>query len=89
LLIQLSPGQSDQRSQPFKDPNESLNSALAAQKRPERLPGLTATNAAHLIPDAIRKRFAQGWKQHVPLHYLTDSYYSHDNAAVAKDLDDT
>ncbi|KAJ7355274.1 hypothetical protein DFH08DRAFT_621579, partial [Mycena albidolilacea] len=58
-------------------------------KRPERQLGLTATNAAHLVPEAIRKRFAQGWKQHVPLHFLTDSYCSHDNAETAKELDDT
>lgn len=40
------------------------------------------------MPDAIRKRFAQGWKQHIPLQYLTDSFCSQDNAASAKELDD-
>ncbi|KAJ6451220.1 hypothetical protein C8R47DRAFT_1084167 [Mycena vitilis] len=71
------------------EPIDAVNSALVAQKRPERQCGLTASNAAHLIPDAIRKRFAQGWKQHVPLHFLTDKYCSRDNVETTKELDDT
>ncbi|KAJ7627916.1 hypothetical protein DFH06DRAFT_1006615, partial [Mycena polygramma] len=70
-------------------PIDVVNSALVAQKRPERQRGLTATNAAYLIPDAICKRFAQGWKQHVPLHFLTDKYCSRDNVKTTKELDDT
>ncbi|KAJ7315254.1 hypothetical protein DFH08DRAFT_972270 [Mycena albidolilacea] len=70
-------------------PVDTADIALAANKRPERQLGLTATNAAHLVPEATRKRFAQGWKQHVPLHFLTDSYCSYDNTETAKELDDT
>ncbi|KAJ7501673.1 hypothetical protein B0H11DRAFT_2224552 [Mycena galericulata] len=70
-------------------PEDATNAALAAQKRPRRQPGLTASNSGHLVPDAIRKRFAAGWKQHVPLYHLTDSYSSHDNTETAKELDDT
>ncbi|KAJ6603847.1 hypothetical protein B0H10DRAFT_1957654 [Mycena sp. CBHHK59/15] len=67
----------------------TIPTALAAQKRPERQPGLTATNAASLIPDAIRKRFATGgWKTHISLHYLKDDFCSHNNTVSAKELDD-
>ncbi|KAJ7433347.1 hypothetical protein FB451DRAFT_1064480, partial [Mycena latifolia] len=67
---------------------DATDKALASNKRPERQPGLTATNAAHLVPDAIRKRFIQGWTKHVPLHYLTDAFCSHDNLASAKELNE-
>ena len=36
------------------------------------MPGLTGTNAAFLVPDHIRKKFAEGWNIHVPLTFLTD-----------------
>jgi hypothetical protein len=36
------------------------------------MPGLVSTNAAFLVPDPIRKKFAEGWTVHVPLTYLTD-----------------
>lgn len=37
-----------------------------------RTPGLVGTNAAFLVPDHIRKKFADGWNMHIPLTYLTD-----------------
>ncbi|KAJ7112063.1 hypothetical protein C8R43DRAFT_1159290, partial [Mycena crocata] len=69
-------------------PTDAVRTALAAQKRPERQRGLLATNASYLVPDAIHKRFAAGLKTHVPLHYLTDAFCSHNNIASAKELDD-
>ncbi|KAJ7719800.1 hypothetical protein DFH07DRAFT_761014, partial [Mycena maculata] len=63
--------------------------ALASRKRPERQPGLTASDAAHLIHESVRKRFATGpWSQHLPLHLLTDAYCARDNSVTAKELDD-
>jgi hypothetical protein len=41
-------------------------------KRPARIPGLVGSNAAFLVPDFVRKKFADGWVSHVPLTYLTD-----------------
>ena len=43
-----------------------------ARKRPPRVPGLAGTNAAFLVPDHIRKKFADGWTVHIPLTFLTD-----------------
>ncbi|KAJ6537924.1 hypothetical protein B0H19DRAFT_1079022 [Mycena capillaripes] len=59
-----------------------------SRKRPARIPGLTASNAGYLIPEAIRKKFADGWKTHVPLQYLTDTYYSFTNQS-SKELNDS
>ena len=42
------------------------------RKRPARIPGLLGTSAAFLVPDHIRKKFADGWNVHVPLTFLTD-----------------
>jgi hypothetical protein len=47
-------------------------SLTSARKRPARIPGLVSTNAAFLVPDNIRKKFAEGWVSHVPLTFLTD-----------------
>ncbi|KAJ7336791.1 hypothetical protein DFH08DRAFT_705812, partial [Mycena albidolilacea] len=40
------------------------------------------------IPEAIRKKFSgpEGWKTHVPLHFLTDNYCSLANHAPMKEL---
>lgn len=43
-----------------------------SRRRPERTPGMAGTNAAFLVPDYIRKKFADGWNVHVPLTFLTD-----------------
>jgi hypothetical protein len=43
-----------------------------SRKRPTRTPGLVSANAAFLVPDHIRKKFADGWSVHVPLTFLTD-----------------
>jgi hypothetical protein len=43
-----------------------------SRKRPARIPGFTGSNAAFLVPDHIRKKFADGWNVHIPLTYLTD-----------------
>ncbi|KAJ7844036.1 hypothetical protein B0H13DRAFT_1453042, partial [Mycena leptocephala] len=42
----------------------------------------------YLIPEAIRKKFVDGWKTHVPLHYLIDKYCALSNQASAKELND-
>ena len=42
------------------------------RRRPALIPGLVGTNAAFLVPDHIRKKFAEGWTSHVPRTYLTD-----------------
>jgi hypothetical protein len=41
-------------------------------KRPARVPGLVGSNAAFIVPDFVRRKFAEGWINHVPLTYLTD-----------------
>jgi hypothetical protein len=41
-------------------------------RRPARVPGLVGSNAAFLVPDYVRKKFADGWASHVPLTYLTN-----------------
>ncbi|KAJ7612921.1 hypothetical protein DFH06DRAFT_1370891, partial [Mycena polygramma] len=58
------------------------------RKRPARIPGLTASSVSFLIPEAIRKKFADGWKTHVPLQFLTDKYCSFANKSSAKELND-
>ena len=44
----------------------------ASRKCPACVPGLAGTNAAFLVPDYIRKKFAKGWNVHVPLTFLMD-----------------
>jgi hypothetical protein len=46
--------------------------AASTRKRPARIPGLTGSSAAYLVPDNIRKKFSDGWNVHVPLTFLTD-----------------
>ena len=53
-------------------PVPATNPATPSRKRPARTPGLAGTSAAFLVPDNIRKKFADGWNVHVPLTYLTD-----------------
>ena len=53
-------------------PIPPLNPLTPSRKRPARTPGLTGNNAAFLVPDHIRKKFADGWSVHVPLTFLTD-----------------
>ena len=48
------------------------NHLTPARKRPARVPGLVGTSAAYMVPDKIRKKFAEGWVTHVPLTFLTD-----------------
>ncbi|KAJ7227594.1 hypothetical protein B0H12DRAFT_1030338, partial [Mycena haematopus] len=57
---------------------------------PKRTPGLTASSAGYLIPDAVRKKFTgpRGWDSHVPLHFLTDKFCAFANSAAAKELND-
>ncbi|KAK7012420.1 hypothetical protein R3P38DRAFT_2550153 [Favolaschia claudopus] len=71
-------------------PSDLASAALLAQKRPERVDGLQATSAASLVPEIARKRFAEGWRKHVPLNLLTDEACSILNrVAAAKEFDDT
>jgi hypothetical protein len=53
-------------------PTPTVGTSTSSRKRPARTLGLVGTNAAFLIPDHIRKKFADGWTSHVPLTYLTD-----------------
>ncbi|KAJ7157722.1 hypothetical protein C8R43DRAFT_830636, partial [Mycena crocata] len=55
---------------------------------PTRIPGLTASNAGYLTPDAVRKKFIDGWKMHVPLHLLTDTFCAFSTTASTKELND-
>ena len=43
-----------------------------SHKHPARFPGLASTNATFLVPDYVRKKFAEGWNVHVPLTFLMD-----------------
>ncbi|KAJ7602375.1 hypothetical protein FB45DRAFT_1015492 [Roridomyces roridus] len=57
--------------------------------RPDRQPGLIASNASFIIPEAIRKKFSSGgWSVHVPLDYLTDKFCGASNAGATKALND-
>ncbi|KAJ7724787.1 hypothetical protein B0H16DRAFT_1245203, partial [Mycena metata] len=60
------------------------------RKRPARTPGLKASSAGFLVPDAIRKKFSgpRGWDSHVPLNFLTDKFCAFANTAAAKELND-
>ncbi|KAJ7769488.1 hypothetical protein B0H16DRAFT_1227418, partial [Mycena metata] len=71
-------------------PATPATTATASRKRPSRVPGLTASNAGYLIPEAVRKRFSgpNGWTSHLPLHLLTDKFCSFNNQASAKELND-
>ncbi|KAJ7636340.1 hypothetical protein FB45DRAFT_742856, partial [Roridomyces roridus] len=61
----------------------------AGRTRPEREPGLVASNASFIVPDAIRKKFSSGgWSTHVPLDYLTDKFCGITNAGATKALND-
>ncbi|KAJ7679832.1 hypothetical protein B0H17DRAFT_848604, partial [Mycena rosella] len=60
----------------------------ASRKRPARQPGLVASSASSLIPEAIRKKFIAGWDSHVPLHYLTDKFCGLNNGVAARALND-
>ena len=50
----------------------TVNPLTPARKRPARVPGLVGTSAAFIVPDNIRKKFAEGWVVHIPLTFLTD-----------------
>ncbi|KAJ7776686.1 hypothetical protein B0H14DRAFT_3508268 [Mycena olivaceomarginata] len=68
--------------------NTHISAASNSRKRPPRTPGLAASNAGYLIPEAIRAKFEQGWKSIVPLHFLTDKFCAHSNLAAAQELND-
>ncbi|KAK7025697.1 hypothetical protein R3P38DRAFT_3193215 [Favolaschia claudopus] len=70
-------------------PSDSAGAALLAQKRPERIDGLVATSAGSVVPEAARKRFAEGWKRHVPLNLLSDEACAIGNRAAAKEFEDS
>ncbi|KAJ7120593.1 hypothetical protein C8R43DRAFT_900594, partial [Mycena crocata] len=53
-----------------------------------REPGLVASNASYITPEAIRKKFIQGWTTHVPLQYLTDKFCGLNNGTAARALND-
>ncbi|KAG8921451.1 hypothetical protein FRC02_000229 [Tulasnella sp. 418] len=37
-------------------------------------PGLVSEGTIFVVPDAIQRKFENGWKEHIPLMYLTDKY---------------
>lgn len=47
---------------------------LAPRQRPAIVPGQVAEETIAIVPDAVRKLFANGWTSYVPLTYLTDEY---------------
>ncbi|KAJ6447581.1 hypothetical protein C8R45DRAFT_850757, partial [Mycena sanguinolenta] len=63
---------------------------VMGRKRPSRVLGATTSASGALIPEAIRKKFSgpDGWKTHVPLHFLTDKYCSISNHASTEELND-
>ncbi|KAJ7323939.1 hypothetical protein DFH08DRAFT_711442 [Mycena albidolilacea] len=49
---------------------------------------LVASNASYIVPEAIRKKFAQSGSFRVPLQYLNDRFCGMGNAAASKALND-
>ena len=72
----------------FAPPVITTGALSASRKRPARQPGLVASSASSLIPEAIRKKFIAGWDSHVPLHYLTDKFCGLNNGVAARALND-
>lgn len=64
-----------------------VNPATSTRKRPTRVPGLVGSSAAFLVPDNIRKKFAEGWNVHVPLTFLTDKGCLFKDKSVANSQD--
>jgi len=48
--------------------------AAPISPRPLRIPGATVSGIELPIPPWVRKEFASGWLNHIPLVYLTDAY---------------
>ena len=59
------------------------NNTSNSRKRPSRIIGQLATNAAFIVPDQIRKKFIDGWNTHVPLTFLTDKACSSKNMGAS------
>jgi hypothetical protein len=57
---------------PINIPAPVTNMLASLRKRPARVPGFVGANAAYLVPDHVRKKFAEGWQSHIPLTFLTD-----------------
>jgi hypothetical protein len=57
---------------PLHNTLPAVDTITPSRRRPDRTPGLVGTNAAFLVPDHIRKKFADGWSVHIPLTFLTD-----------------
>ena len=64
----------------------STEPASSPRKRPVRVPGLVGTSAAFIVPDFIRRKFAERWTSHVPLTYLTDKGCLLKNKNAAQDI---
>jgi hypothetical protein len=61
----------------------STDSHSISRKRPSRVVGQLATNAAFIVPDQIRKKFIDGWNTHIPLTFLTDKACSSKNISTS------
>jgi hypothetical protein len=73
---------------PQAPPPPVVEPATSPTKRIARTLGLAATDATFLVPDHIRKKFAEGWRSHVPLTYLTDKGCLLKNKSIANSTQD-
>lgn len=53
-------------------PTAAPDISTSTRRRPARIPGFVGTNASYLVPEAVRKKFIEGWGSHVSLVHLTD-----------------
>ena len=58
-------------------PAAPVINTYASRERPARRIGSLASGAGYLVPDQVRKFFHAGWKEHVPLTFLTDKHCSY------------
>ncbi|KAJ7636485.1 hypothetical protein FB45DRAFT_741687, partial [Roridomyces roridus] len=65
------------------------SASTSTQRAPDFVEGRVASGAGILVAEPIRKKFIDGWKTHVPLHFLTDKYCSFSNRASTKEINNT
>ncbi|KAG6913824.1 hypothetical protein DXG01_004077, partial [Tephrocybe rancida] len=59
-------------------PPPAVTVARTTRKCPFHRPGATDVGASYLVPEAIWKKFSEGfWSTHIPLTFLTDRYCAH------------
>jgi len=58
-------------------PAAPVINTYASRERPARRIGSLASEAGYLVPDQVQKFFHAGWKEHVPLIFLTNKHCSY------------